>query len=141
MTTHKGTCFCGAVEIELQGEPVDMGYCHCGSCRSFSGAPLVAFAIWPAERLAVTRGADLLAGFNKVGTSDRKHCVRCGGHLYLDHPQMGVVDVRAAVLRTLAFSPRLHLFYEERVLPVRDGLPKFKDMPQEIGGSGDLLPE
>jgi len=27
------------------------------------------------------------------------------------------------------------------VLRVRDGLPKMKDMPKEMGGSGETLPE
>src|SRR5579863_6305525 len=33
-TTHKGECFCGAVHVEVSGEPEAMGYCHCRSCRS-----------------------------------------------------------------------------------------------------------
>src|SRR5918997_884428 len=80
--TNKGACFCGAVEVEATGAPVDMGYCHCASCRTYAGAPLVAFTIWPAADVAVTKGAEHLGGFNKVGTSDRKFCVRCGGHLF-----------------------------------------------------------
>jgi len=28
-----------------------------------------------------------------------------------------------------------------RVLRVQDGLPKMKDMPKEMGGSGELVPE
>jgi hypothetical protein len=31
--------------------------------------------------------------------------------------------------------------YGERVMPVRDGLPKFKDFPKDFGGSGETLPE
>ena len=32
--THTGTCFCGAVAIEVAGAPEEMGYCHCNSCRT-----------------------------------------------------------------------------------------------------------
>jgi hypothetical protein len=35
----------------------------------------------------------------------------------------------------------LHVHYGESVLPIRDGLPKQKDMPKEMGGSGTLLAE
>jgi hypothetical protein len=31
--------------------------------------------------------------------------------------------------------------YQEAVLPMKDGLPKQKDLPAEMGGSGELLPE
>jgi hypothetical protein len=31
--------------------------------------------------------------------------------------------------------------YQESVLPMADGLPKMKDMPAEMGGSGMEIPE
>ena len=34
MSVYKGKCFCGAVEIMVDGDPVGAGYCHCASCRS-----------------------------------------------------------------------------------------------------------
>ena len=30
---------------------------------------------------------------------------------------------------------------QESVLRIKDGLPKMKDLPKEMGGSGELLPE
>ena len=42
--THVGSCFCGAVRIEAEGAPEAMGYCHCRSCRSWSGGPVNAFS-------------------------------------------------------------------------------------------------
>jgi hypothetical protein len=45
----KGNCFCGAIEIEASGAPVEMGYCHCNSCRSYSGSPVNAYLLWKAE--------------------------------------------------------------------------------------------
>ena len=41
----------------------------------------------------------------------------------------------------LEFKPAVHLNYEETVLPMKDGLPKLKDFPKEIGGSGEAMPE
>jgi hypothetical protein len=58
-----------------------------------------------------------------------------------DHPTFGLTDVYAATLPTLAFAPALHVNYAETVLPIRDGLPKLKDFPSELGGSGETLPE
>lgn len=31
--SYVGGCFCGAIEIQVTGEPVAMGDCHCASCR------------------------------------------------------------------------------------------------------------
>lgn len=139
--THTGTCFCGAVTIETAGAPLEMGYCHCSSCRAYSGAPLAAFTLWKNEQVKVTKGVELLGRFSKTEMSHRRFCTRCGGHVMTDHPAMGCTDVRPAVLPTLAFKPSVHLNYAETVLPIRDGLPKLKDFPAHAGGSGETLPE
>ena len=139
--THTGACFCGAIAIEATGEPVEMGYCHCASCRAYTGAPVTAFTLWRDAQVKVTRGAELIAGFNKSGFSDRRFCTRCGGHVMVLHPGMGFTDIYAAMLPTLPFRPSVHLNYSETVLPMHDGLPKLKDFPAHAGGSGETLPE
>jgi hypothetical protein len=45
------------------------------------------------------------------------------------------------VLGSFPFNPTVHLNYEETVLPMMDGLPKLKNFPPAIGGSGETLPE
>ena len=58
-----------------------------------------------------------------------------------DHPSMGLFDVYAAILPSLDFQPEVHVFYSERVVSIKDGLPKMVDVPAEMGGSGETLPE
>jgi hypothetical protein len=139
--TYTGTCFCGAVAIEVAGVPEEMGYCHCNSCRTYSGAPLTAFTLWRRENVKVTKGAELLGRFAKTDMSHRRFCTKCGGHVMVDHPRLGVTDVHAAIVPTVAFRPTVHLNYAEAVLPIKDGLPKLKDFPAAAGGSGETMPE
>jgi hypothetical protein len=139
--TYRGSCFCGAVQIEVQGEPEGMGYCHCGSCRSWSAGPVNAFTLWKPEAVRVMAGAEHLARFSKTAMSERQYCSRCGGHLMTNHPSLGLVDVYAATIPSLPFVPGVHLYYSQTVLPMRDGLPKLKDFPSELGGSGEIVPE
>ena len=54
---------------------------------------------------------------------------------------LGLTDVYAAILPSLTFEPAIHVNYAETVLRIKDGLPKQKDFPAEVGGSGELLPE
>ncbi len=61
--------------------------------------------------------------------------------MLIQHPTIGMTDVHSETFRGFEFSPALHLNYQETVLPIRDGLPKHKDMPAEFGGSGETLPE
>jgi len=140
-TSHRGECFCGTVKLEVSGEPEAMGYCHCRSCRSWSGGPVNAFSLWKPENVKVTAGAESVATFKKTELSHRQYCKKCGGHLMTNHPPLGMVDVFAATLPTLKFSPAVHVNYSETVLPMKDGLPKLKDFPKEFGGSGEAMPE
>jgi hypothetical protein len=134
--TFRGTCFCGAVHIEVSGEPAGMGYCHCESCRHWSASPVNAFTLWKPQAVRVTGGAEHVETFNKTPGSLRKWCKLCGGHLFTEHPPLGLIDVYAATIPDFAFRPGLHVHYQEAVLPMRDGLPKMRDMPAEMGGSG-----
>jgi len=138
---HIGSCFCGAVTVEVTGEPEAMGYCHCASCRTWSAGPVNAFSLWKPANVKVTRGAEHLGKFQKSPTSIREFCTRCGGHLMTEHPTFGLTDVYAAILPTLAFRPALHVSYAETVMPLRDGLPKLKDFPAELERSGLTVPE
>jgi hypothetical protein len=51
----KGNCFCGAIEIEAIGAPVEMGYCHCNSCRSYSGSPVNAYLLCGRQKTSGSR--------------------------------------------------------------------------------------
>ena len=139
--THNGSCFCGAVEVQVTGAPEAMGYCHCASCRSWSASPVNAFMLWKPENVRITRGADVIGHYRKTETSDRQYCIRCGGHVMSHHPPLGLTDVYAATIPGVEFKPGVHVNYAEAVLPMKDGLPKLRDFPKEFGGTGETMPE
>jgi hypothetical protein len=141
MAQHSASCFCGKVAFTVSGSPQAMGYCHCGDCRSWSAGPVNAFTLWTPESVEVTRGQDQIGTYNKTPRSLRKFCKSCGGHLMTEHPHWKLIDVYAAAIPSLAFAPGVHVHYQETVLPMRDGLPKMKDLPSEMGGSGTTIPE
>jgi hypothetical protein len=139
--SHAGSCFCGAVKLVVKGAPEGMGYCHCSSCRSWSGGPVNAFSLWKPEAVEITSGSEHIGTFQKTPLSERQYCRKCGGHLMTNHPTLGLVDVFAATIPTLDFKPGVHVNYAETVLRMRDGLPKLKDFPAELGGSGEAVAE
>jgi hypothetical protein len=141
MGTYKGSCFCEAVQLEVTGDPVAAGYCHCSSCRSWAAAPVNAFSLWKPEQVKVTKGSENIATYHKTEQSYRKFCRICGGHLMTEHPPWNLIDVYAATIPAYKHAPALHVHYQETVLPMRDGLPKMKDIPAEMGGSGVTIPE
>jgi hypothetical protein len=139
--TYRGSCFCGTVQLAVSGEPAAMGYCHCESCRSWSAGPVNAFALWKPEAVKITHGADNIASYSKTPHSHRKWCKTCGGHVFTEHPGMGLTDVYAAVIPDFPYHAEVHVNYQETKLRIKDGLPKMKDVPKEMGGSGVMVAE
>jgi hypothetical protein len=138
---YKGSCFCGAVQFTVSGDPAAMGYCHCESCRTWSAGPVNAFSLWKPEAVKVTKGEGNIGEYHKTSRSFRKWCKTCGGHLFTDHPEWKLIDVYAAVIPEFPYQPGVHVHYQETRLPIKDGLPKMKDIPKEMGGSGATLSE
>lgn len=89
----------------------------------------------PHERRRVPRQ------FKSSDISDRRYCTKCGSHIGVDHPTLGLIDVRIGALRNFPFKPKVHVNYEETVLPMKDGLPKLRDFPASIRGSGESISE
>lgn len=118
-----------------------MGYCHCESCRHWSGAPVNAFTLWRPDAVRITKGASEISTYQKTSRSHRKWCVTCGGHLLTEHPGWQLVDVYAALIPELPFEAGVHVNYQEAVLRIHDGIRKQKDLPKEMGGSGEVVAE
>ena len=71
----------------------------------------------------------------------RYSCGVCNGSVGVYLFEAGLFDIFAGLVRDLTFTPTLHINYENAVLPIKDGLPKFKDMPESAGGSGEMMAE
>ena len=139
--SYRAGCFCGAVEVEATGKPMFAGYCHCADCQAWSAAPINAFSLWKSDDVRITKGEAELGTFNKTEHSYRKFCKRCGGHVMTEHPRMRLIDVYANLLKGYQHRPTLHANYASKMVSVRDGLPKYADLPAELGGSGEMLPD
>jgi hypothetical protein len=136
----EGQCLCGAVRVEVTGEPMGTGFCHCKTCRSWQAVPVQAFTLRKAEAVKVTQGEDLVGSYSKNGLTHRQWCTACGGHLLQRHPEWGLVNVFAATIPAFTFVPEVHVNYASTV-PIKDGVPKLKDFPEELGGSGESIAE
>ena len=133
MSETTGQCYCGKVQVVLRDRPLVAGFCHCRSCRTWHAAPINAWAGWPAAAVSIT-------GETTVSThsaaSARTSCAACGGIVANGKPAHGMTVIYPNTLNGFAFVPIMHIFYEERVIDMADGLPKFMDMPEKMGGSG-----
>ena len=79
---HKGSCLCGAITFEVQGDLPGPDACHCTQCRKQSGH---FFASTDVPRAAVTvQGADKVTWFRSFEKVRRGFCSICGSALFWD---------------------------------------------------------
>jgi hypothetical protein len=129
VTLRSGGCFCGAVRYQVEGEPVDAGYCHCRTCQRTTGAPAVAWGSWDAARFAWLRGEPRTLPSSSAG--QRRFCGACGTHLLFwttDEPEL--VDVNLVTLdEPAAVAPAYHIWTAGRIVwfDTADALPRFPD--------------
>jgi len=145
--THKATCFCGAVHIQVQGEPLNVSVCHCSICRRLTGAPFVISALFESANVEIMGTNCSKAEIHELQTSravTRKRCAKCFAPIAAD---LGKQNVALPVglfeweegRSPDTWKPRLHLHYGSRVIDVDDGVVKYLgrrngplwDQPQE----------
>jgi hypothetical protein len=80
--THSGSCLCGGVRYEIDGELGDFGYCHCASCRKASGSSHGANVGVDRSRFRLLQGAERLREFESSPGKLRVFCSTCGSPLY-----------------------------------------------------------
>ena len=88
MHHYKGSCHCGAIRFEYQGEPIERGLrCNCSICIR-KGAVMTAEAI-PPERFTIRADKDAL-GLYQFGNKIAKHyfCKRCGIYTFHETVRM-----------------------------------------------------
>lgn len=130
MTT--GRCHCGAIAYAVAGEPLFHALCHCSDCRRHAGAPMVAWAMYPAEALTLARGEPQTYRSSENGR--RLFCAACGTGLFYrnDVTLPGLVDVQSATFDDPDAVPaQIHVQTAERIAWMRDAhtLPAFERYP------------
>lgn len=129
----EGSCLCGGVRYQVDGEPKWMTRCHCVQCRKASGAEFATNASFPLASFRVREGDSLLSSYEWRPGEARYFCSRCGSQLFkrsASKPEY--VRLRLGTLDTeLDSQPREHLFVGEKPawsvitddLPQREGFP------------------
>ncbi|MCC1494996.1 GFA family protein [Cognatishimia sp. F0-27] len=121
MAEYKAQCFCGSVRLSVAGDPVLQCYCHCMTCRAFSGAAFTSVVLWPTEQVRFDDGQALVHRFRREDRpSFRLSCTACGGALGSELPHLAMTDIYAGLVPGFSFEPTYHINYEHAVFPIRE---------------------
>lgn len=93
-----GSCLCGAVRFEIDGDTTEIGMCHCSKCRRVSGVASNATLMTARENLTWISGEDHLLKYAMEDGWGVWRCATCGSPMPRLHPGGGAYWVPAGVL-------------------------------------------
>jgi hypothetical protein len=77
----KGSCLCGKVRYEYDGDINEIAMCHCSQCRHAQGGAFATNSPIDAEKLKFT-GSEFIKEFESNDNKVRAFCQNCGSPLY-----------------------------------------------------------
>lgn len=129
--THLAHCSCGAAEVQIHGEPLLRGFCHCTICQEFNQAPFGDVTFYRAKDVALpAEGVVAYKSYSQSNMVQRGRCTHC------EQPIAETVQLRPfealVVVPTQTMSAQhqkpeadMHIFYHRRVRDIDDALPKY----------------
>jgi len=77
----KGSCLCGAITYQIDGQLEEMGHCHCRMCQKAHGAAFGTYAMVRWDEFEVLGGEDQIGRYQSSDIITRSFCKSCGSTL------------------------------------------------------------
>ncbi|HLJ02990.1 MAG TPA: GFA family protein [Solirubrobacteraceae bacterium] len=117
---REAACSCGQLRLEVEGDPVRVGVCHCLACQRRSGAPFAQQARFPRERVTISGEARDYVRYSDEDGAPRtfSFCPECGSTVYYrNHTEPGVIAIAVGAFADPSFPPPQYSVWEERKHP------------------------
>jgi hypothetical protein len=115
-TLHHGSCLCGDVRFDVEGDFDHFFLCHCEHCRKDTGSAHAANLFSATAKLKWLAGESRVASFNLPATRHaRSFCSHCGSALPNVQLNGQLLVVPAGSLNSeVAIKPTAHIFVASR---------------------------
>lgn len=87
----KGSCLCGGIQYEYDGEIEELVVCHCTMCKRAQGTPFATNAPVRSDLFRIITGEDLLKTYFSSEKKKRVFCANCGSPVFsqrIDMPEV-----------------------------------------------------
>ncbi len=115
MSSRTASCFCGQLRIEVQGEPLGVGVCHCLACQQRTGSVFAALASYAAPYTVTGKATEFVRTGDHGAQFRFRFCPVCGSTVF--HTEEGVegrVSVAVGAFADPTFPPPEDSVYEQR---------------------------
>ena len=84
----KGSCLCGGITYEYNGEITEVAVCHCNQCKRAQGTPIATNAPIDFDKFKISSGEELLKSFYSSPNKRRVFCSNCGSPIFSQRTDM-----------------------------------------------------
>ena len=120
MGKHTGKCLCGDVTIQVSGEPVMQGNCHCTDCKKNTGAAYATILFFKDEQVSFLSGEtnSFQYSADSGNKKTKEFCTKCGSLVYgINTGRPGIKSIYIGVLDDGSFASPQFNVYTTRALP------------------------
>jgi hypothetical protein len=132
---YKGSCLCGKVSFEIEGDFDNFYLCHCSRCRKDTGSAHAANLFSSTAKLKWLSGQEYAKVFNFRGEGHIKSfCSHCGSALPNIQMEGKLLVVPAGSLDDdIDIRPQGHIYYDSKANWDIDleKVKKFEELPSE----------
>ena len=132
----RGSCLCGGVRYQIDGEVGPMAHCYCSMCRKQHGTSFATYVGVQASDFRWVKGEDLVAAYQSSPGLRRGFCRICGSNLPIPDPAAQTFFIPAGTLDDdPGVRPAAHIFVASRApwVEISDDLPQFDAYPPGFG--------
>lgn len=90
MSLRTATCTCGQLSIQVGGEPLGVGVCHCLACQRRTGSVFATLAAFPSPYQLTGTATEYVRTGDQGSRARFRFCPVCGTNLF--HTQEGTEE-------------------------------------------------
>lgn len=132
--TTTGSCLCGDVHYQYQGDPLVFQYCHCSRCRKITGSAHGSNIIVTPDQFQWTKGEEMVGRYE---LPEAKHfsvcfCKTCGSNLpWLTQSGKAVVIPAGTLDDDPQAKPKHNIYMASKACwyDSPEELPKYDELP------------
>ena len=132
----KGSCACGRIQYQTEGQPLAVNACHCSICQRVSGGPYIGFVDFAASEFQWTRQPDL---WQAGDVAERGYCKACGSTMsmryFLNADRVSVTLGTVIESQPPLPSLQAHIFLKDKApyfVLADDGVKRYDEFPEDF---------
>lgn len=129
MASLKGSCYCKAIQYEIEGPPLGIVHCHCTMCRRLHGSGYSTWLSVSKQDLKLVAEQSAITQCAVSERTTKSFCSKCGTTLFSvtrDYPNV-VGLLLGTVTTPVELRPTGHYFYSDKAkwIEIHDRLPTY----------------